>query len=81
MDYWSSTFTGKMELLSSEFKNLVQRLFEQNKTNIIATIPLPKAKQIAFVESLRNRTDCTTFHVTKCNRNTIEREIMSAINR
>ena len=78
--YFIFTFAGKMELLSSKFQDLVHLLFEKNKSNIIATIPLPKGKPIPFVESLRNRSDCKTFLVTLTNRNTVGIEIMSAVN-
>ena len=68
-----------MELLSAEFVKLVTSLFEQNSTNIIATIPMPKGKPIPFVESLKNKSDSSIYIVTKNNRNTIDSEIMSII--
>ena len=66
-----------MELLSSKFENLVKTLFENNVSNIIATVPISKGKPIPLVESLKNSKKSKIFEVTKHNRDTIETEIMS----
>ena len=68
-----------MELFSTKFENVVRQLFEDKNHNVIATIPIPRRQPIPLIESLRNRCDCKLFVVTKDNRDTIKREIISEI--
>ena len=79
MTFPCTSFVGKMELLSPKFEKVVKQLFEENTSNIIATVPSSKEKPIPFIDSLKKRDDCTIFLVTKSNRNTLENEIISAI--
>ena len=68
-----------MELFSTTFEGLIRQIYEQNNCNIIATIPLPKGKPIELIDSLKNRTDCKIFTVTKANRDNIENDIVLAL--
>ena len=56
---------GKMELFSNPFKRAVQNLIDHPDATIFATIPVPKARPIPFVEQLRSRHDVKLFVVSK----------------
>ena len=68
-----------MELFSKSFEGLVRQVFEKEDCTVIATIPLTKGRPIPTVDMLKNRSDCTSFFVTKDNRDSIEDEILSLV--
>ena len=68
-----------MELFSESFEGLVRQIFEKEDCTVIATIPLNKGRPIPIVDFLKKRSDCTSFFVTKDNRDSIEDEIFSLV--
>ena len=65
---------GKMELFSKRFEKEVRAVFERPGISIVATVPVAK---LPLTESLKSRTDCKIFAVTKENRDSLLEEILS----
>ncbi|XP_002739152.2 cancer-related nucleoside-triphosphatase homolog [Saccoglossus kowalevskii] len=69
---------GKMEMFSDSFKVQVQSILNQGIT-VLATIPIPKARPLLFVEEIRSRQDVKIFTVTKENRDNLLTNIVDTI--
>ncbi|PSN48931.1 Cancer-related nucleoside-triphosphatase [Blattella germanica] len=59
---------GRMELFSDSFKREVTKAFGNTGITILATIPIPKAKPMPFIENLRRRPDSVVVEVDRSNR-------------
>ncbi|XP_055912526.1 nucleoside-triphosphatase THEP1 [Eupeodes corollae] len=67
---------GKMELLSTKFKQRIQEVF--GKTPILATIP--NRQTIDIIERMKNDKKSMVLEITKKNRNEIVDEIFQRVN-
>ena len=63
-----------MELFSKRFEKEVRAVFDRPGISIVATVPVAK---LPLTESLKSRTDCNSFAVTKENRDSLLDEILS----
>lgn len=66
---------GKMELLSSKFREVVEKIFDSEK-DVVATI---KKSSDPFVEKIKNRNDVVIFELNEKNRNSLLNEILSVL--
>jgi len=52
-----------MELFSQRFVQAVRDLLAKPSSTILATIPIPKGRPIAFVEEIRSNREAVVFQV------------------
>ena len=60
---------GRMELFSDSFRREVTKAFDNANITILATIPIPKAKPVPFIEKLRQHPKSTVITVSIPNMN------------
>lgn len=67
---------GKMEFLSSVFKDFIAKLdTSKQKTKILATVPLKTSDPLI----IRLKRESQLFHITKSNREDIFDDILTAV--
>ncbi|KAK6639582.1 hypothetical protein RUM43_007855 [Polyplax serrata] len=70
---------GKMELISSRFKEFVTKTISNGNNIIFATIPVMGTRPIPLVETIRNHDKTKLFTVTRENRNDLETTLVKFI--
>ncbi|KAK2167213.1 hypothetical protein LSH36_31g06006 [Paralvinella palmiformis] len=70
---------GKMELFSQRFVQAVRDLLAKPSSTILATIPIPKGRPIAFVEEIRSNREAVVFQISRENRDHILEDIIQAV--
>lgn len=54
---------GKMELLSNQFKELVNNYIDRSKGILLATVPLKTASTISVIEKIKTHPETIIIHV------------------